>query len=236
MLRLIFMAFGGEAKFDKKKEKPVRLHWSLSAPLLVLSLLCVAAIFSGTVSGGLLGEADAIAPQLTQWPLHLLELSPRAETSPTLALSLSLTVVGLGLLLGYFFYGTKSSRAEKIWRAWPAFMRRAFETSLGFDLLYDKILVGGIVLPLSRFAKLFDDVAIDRVLVDGWQKIAMAIRKAVTVFDDVVIDGLLVDGIGGGVPELFGSSLRALQNGKVQSYLMAGIVALVALLFLGGLL
>jgi hypothetical protein len=87
-------------------------------------------------------------------------------------------------------------------------------------------------MPFAAICAKFDDMAIDRVAVDGWRDVAMVSQKTTGTFDDVVVDGIVVDGLGGGVPSLFGASLRSLQNGRIQRYLAvaAGALALAYLL------
>jgi hypothetical protein len=90
------------------------------------------------------------------------------------------------------------------------------------------------LLPFSSACSKFDDKVIDRVAVDGWKDATQLGNQIVGTFDDVVVDGVMVDGMAGGVPSVFGSSLRVLQNGRVQRYLMVAVSALILVYFLKG--
>ena len=80
-----------------------------------------------------------------------------------------------------------------------------------------------------RIFAVFDDKVIDRVAVDGWKDVAMVAKTSAGFVDDQIVDRAFVDGLGGATPVLVGASLRALQNGKVQRYMVFAVVALMAL-------
>ena len=90
-------------------------------------------------------------------------------------------------------------------------------------------------MPFSSFCAIFDDKVIDQGAVDGVKNVTQATKDVAGILiDDVLIDGLLVDGVGGAMPSALGSTLRTLQNGRVQRYLLVAVAALVVVLIWRG--
>lgn len=103
------------------------------------------------------------------------------------------------------------------------------EPDFGFVHYLSRIKVA---VPVAAFAQRLgmvlsavDDRLVDRVLVDGWGRVALRLKTIVGKFDDVVIDQLLVDGTAK-LPNVGGRAVIRLQSGKVQRYLMWAIAAL----------
>lgn len=248
MFRLMFKTFYGEPHDHHHYEAAHEGHWNMWVPLVTLAALSIAVLFTGSLTGGLLGHADQIfggandwfktlvvAPKLAMAGAH--EAAAHGEGHEGLAhfehmahipaMVLSLVVAGLGIFFSYLVFGAKKIPAEKLARLWPNFVHKIVDNLYFFDFLYIKVLIQKIFLPISNIFAKFDDKVVDRIGIDGWKDVTMVTQKAAGTFDDVVVDGILVDGMGGGIPTMFGQSLRVLQNGRVQRYLAVVVAALV---------
>ncbi len=255
MFRLIFKTFFGHPHDKEHYDHAHEGHWNMWVPLVVLAGLSVAVLFTGSLTGGLFGGADQVFGGGANWfktlvvpPVigHAAEVAGEGAEHGGMehfehmahmpALILSLIIAGCGILFSYLVYGAKKISAEKLSKLWPSFVHKTIDNLYFFDFFYIKVLIQKLFLPFSKLMSLFDDNVIDRVGVDGWKDVTMIGQRAAGTFDDVVVDGILVDGVGGGIPSVFGSSLRVLQNGRIQRYLIVVIAALVLGLIYKGVL
>jgi NADH-quinone oxidoreductase subunit L len=243
MFRLIFMTFFGHPHDHHHYDEAHEVSWNMWLPLAVLAFFSFSFWYTGSLTGGLAGAADKVLGgandwfvKLTQPPALKYREAMHADPHHSLAhfehvahipaMVLSLIVAGCGIFFSYLVFGAHKIKAEKLAGLWPKFVHKAIDNLYFFDWFYIKVVIQKLLVPFAKKNAQFDDAVVDRVLVDGWKDITMVGQKASGLFDDVVVDGVMVDGLGGGIPTVFGSSLRSLQNGKVQRYLMVAVVAL----------
>ncbi|MBS1983045.1 MAG: NADH-quinone oxidoreductase subunit L [Bdellovibrionales bacterium] len=257
MFRLIFVTFFGHPHDHHHYDEAHEVSWNMWLPLVVLAGLSFALLYTGSVTGGLVGHGDFVLGSANEWfqhlvvPPHIGAVAEHATEAASEAheglehyehlahipaMALSVVLAGFGILFSYLVYGSHKISAEKLSKLWPSFVQKAVDNLYYFDFFYIKIVIQKLFMPFSAILAKFDDGVIDRVVVDGWKDVAMVTQQSAGAFDDVVVDGLLVDGLGGGMPNLFGSSLRSLQNGKVQRYLMVAVGALILFFLLRGTL
>jgi NADH-quinone oxidoreductase subunit L len=246
MFRLIFVTFFGSHQShhaEEAHEVPVNM-W---IPLVVLASLSLAVLYSGSLTGGLLGHGDFIFGSANEWFTHLVrppefpqmealrEATKESEHHAHVpAMVLSVILASGGILFSYLVYGSKVFPREKLSKIWPNFVHKILDKNYGFDDFYIGTVIQKLLLPLTRRMAKTDDSFVDRILVDGWKDVTMVAQQATGMFDDVVVDGVIVDGIGGGVPSSFGASLRSLQNGRVQRYLLVAVGILVLFFLVKG--
>jgi NADH-quinone oxidoreductase subunit L len=244
MFRLIFMTFWGEPHDHHHYDEAHEVSWNMWLPLAILASLSFCVVYTGSITG--LGF-DKIFGNANEWILKLnpapmvegaeqarLALEEAAHHAHVPTMILSIIFAGAGILFSYLVYGSKKISAAKLESLWPRFVQKAIDNLYYFDAFYIKVVIKKLFLPLSDKNAKFDDAVIDRVMVDGWKDVTMVGQKASGIFDDMVIDGVMVDGAGGAFPTAIGSSLRHLQNGKVQRYLMVAVVALMLLFLFRG--
>lgn len=251
MFRLIFMTFFGKAHDAHHYDEAHEVHWNMWLPLVVLAGLSFAIVYTGSLTGGLLGSADQILGGANNWFTRLIVppvigmaggehgehgAAHFEHMAHMPAMILSLVLAGSGIFFSYLVFGSKTISAERLSKLWPNFVHKLIDNLYYFDWLYIKVLIQKMFLPFSKRVSDFDNKVIDRILVDGWKDVASATHTVSGIFDDVVIDGAMVDGVGGKIPTAFGSSLRVLQNGKVQRYIMVAVGALLVVYFLKGVL
>jgi NADH-quinone oxidoreductase subunit L len=252
MFRLIFMTFFGKPHDQHHYDDAHEVPWYMWVPLVVLAGLSFSFIFSGSLTGGLFGKADYILGAANNWFQYLVVapvLDPAAAAlsaesglayfepiahGPGMIMSVILALGGI--LFSYLVFGSKVISADKLEKFWPRFVQKAIDNLYYFDWVYIKGVIQKGLMPVGKGLATFDDVAIDRIMVDGTKDVTMTAQRAAGVVDDVVVDGVLVDGVGGGVPNAIGASLRSLQNGRVQRYVLVAVATIAFILLLIGVL
>lgn len=261
MFRLIFMTFFGKPHDQHHFEEAHEGGWNMTTPLIVLAVLSFGVFYSGSITG-ILKPLDMIFGGANQWfetlvrapqVLDLMatahsggvvkfsesfaeKMEPFAHTAHTPAMILSIIIAGIGIFFSYLVFGSKKISADRLERFWPRFVQKAVDNLYYFDQLYIGGFIKKVLMPFASKSAKFDDAVIDRVAVDGWKDVTVGVNQVAGTFDDVVVDGVFVDGVGGGVPNAFGATLRSLQNGRVQRYLIVAVAALMLLFFVRGVL
>ncbi len=219
-MRQITLTFLGEPRTEAARHAHESTA-TMTAPLLVLAGFSVAAGWVGIPESWTGGR-------ISNW-FHsfvggtLLEHPPAApfHWAPLL------TSVGVslgGLLLGWLVYRRVAAGAPDPVRKPLGFIYTILERKYGFDELYDRALVR----PAYWFAETFAYRWIDRGLIDGIlhavARLALRIGSAFrNYFDKPVVNGIIGDGTASLVKG-FGRQLRAVQTGRVQQYLIAGLI------------
>jgi NADH-quinone oxidoreductase subunit L len=218
MFRWLFLIFFGSSKKDHAHESP----WTMTVPLICLSILSLAVIFTGSPIG--LGELKLFGPA-SQWFEYLIVSSKTAapdEGSHLAPLILSLSVVTLGILLSYLTYFKKIIPAEKIAEKFQG-IYKTLTNLYWIDEFYEWLIVNNQIR-LNNFLANFDNRVIDETLVDGWAPITAKTSFVSGDFDNRAIDQTLVDGTGRIIGKT-GTEVRKIQTGKIQQYLLLGLGA-----------
>jgi len=247
MFRLIFMTFFGEPHdhhhYDHAHEVPPNMF----IPLVALASLSLAFLFSGSLTGGLLGHADFVLGGANDWfeklvtnatfsTGHSAQWAEHLHHAHIPAMLLSLLVAGAGIAFSFLVFGAKKISAEKLSNMWPSFVHKAIDNLYYFDWFYIKVFIKKAFLPFSAANANFDDKVIDTGVVDGVGRVTRVTKDiAGAVIDDAIIDGFLVDKGAGGVTALLGGQLQLLQNGRIQRYLLVAVGVLSLVLIWRGL-
>ena len=203
--RLWFRVFAGPAQSEDLHEG----HRSMLLPMMVLAAITTVLGFLGPAVGQFLGHE-------IPWP----------DLQTAL---LSTVVAGGGLLLGWYVYGRRSKVVNT--RALKQRYPHAYGilvNKLYLDLTYEYF----IVKPYGRFAAAlgrFDGAVIDGAVNwagSSWRRVA----DAGWSFDATVVDGV-VNGAAAIVKEA-GAQMRRIQTGRVRTYQMLVVGAVVALVVL----
>jgi len=233
MFRLIFLTFFGEPRDHHKYEHTHKEHvrelnrW---IPLAVLAGLSLSVFFSGSITGAL--HSDQIFGAYNDWfenliqsPVHHLsavEDEHGHHLAHNLALTISLVVAFGGALLSALFYFWKKIDPNRIKESLNQ-IYVILQNKYYFDWFYIEIIIKRAFIPVAAFFGYVDMELYDRYVIDGWAKVAKLGYGTARLVDDEVIDYLLVDGAGRSAFTL-GLGVRVLQNGKVQGYLMIGVL------------
>jgi NADH-quinone oxidoreductase subunit L len=200
--RLLFVAFYGKSRMDKKIEKQV--HESPPIMIVPLVILAVLAAIGGYVGlPRVLGVGNAIDEFLHPVFADTTIAQPLAEGAATegILIAVSVLAVAVGFLAAYWIYVRNWGMAERMTKSarWL------------YDLVYNKYYVDeayteAIVKPLRILADVLADV-VEQRSIDG------------------VVNGLAR------LIGLVGEGVRRLQTGLVRNYALAmliGVVAVVA--------
>ncbi|RMF95900.1 MAG: NADH-quinone oxidoreductase subunit L [Candidatus Schekmanbacteria bacterium] len=205
MFRLVFLTFCGESRVEPHTEE--HLHESPPSMTIPLTILGVLSVIGGYIGiPHILGGHNRIEAFLEPVFKFAAERTNelQAEGSESLELTLmvlSVLIALIGLAVAYYFYLKNKKVPEKL--------------AENFSPIY-KLLLN----------KYYVDEIYDALIVNPIKKGAVFLWE---FFDDKIVDGIV-----NGTAEFFedgGLSLRKLQSGKVQAYLVSILVGVV--LFVG---
>lgn len=226
-MRQISLGFLGEARTEAAKHAHESV-WTMTAPLIVLALFAIGAGWAGIphdfpVLGGLIPNwfHDFVATTL---PEH-----PEAIVFDPLPLLVSVVVALGGLALGWYLYRDQEAGAPDPLEARLGAIYTLLKNKYYFDELYDRLFVR----PAYWFAETFTYAWIDRGMIDGLLHAIGRSALRVGSFFRRYIDIPIVNGSGdlvGNSVKRAGGEFRVIQTGRVQQYLIVG------LLFTGALL
>lgn len=247
MFRLVILTFHGEPRnkerFDHAHESPKLM----TVPLIVLSLLSIFIFYTPNPispdAGWFLGEwistPQTVVPQSDSFEFmndgtlgnsekivhtELYEEAMHSAHYP--AMFLSLALAGFGILLAFIFYYWKKLNADKIADS----IKPVYQFSLNkwyVDEIYHFTVINGTIA-VSKILNWFDAYIVDGI-VNGSASLTRLISRISGLIDTYIVDGLV------NFTALFsgfmGLSLRRLQTGKVQTYIVFVIFSVFILLW-----
>ncbi|MFQ5706054.1 MAG: NADH-quinone oxidoreductase subunit L [bacterium] len=225
MFRLVYLTFAGKPRVQEKYDHAHESPWVMTVPLSVLALFSI-----GTISWGWFEHLLAKPELSTYATAAAASLVPHeaahagTHLAHNIAMISSILFAGLGILLATATYYWHKISAE----AWGARLKGIYTllwNKYYFDELYSATAVKGTLL-LSRASAVFDLRVIDGV-VNGAAKVVTLFSFAEGRFDLRIVDGLV--NLVARVVGFFGTQLREVQTGKVQSYILMALAAVVAL-------
>ena len=230
-MRQIGMTFLGQPRTEGASHAPESVP-SMTVPLMLISVFAIA--------GGWIGipaSFPVLGGLVPNWIEHFLEpymefmhLHPHHIAFQIMPLAVSLVVALGGLGIGYRIYGKglREGQTDPVARLlgpiWWMWHRKYW-----IDELYHGTIIL-FTMWLSRFLALFDREWVIDWIVNGVGRLAIRLSKLTSDFDRYVVDGL-VDGVGW-VSDQAGHIARLLQDGRVQTYLLFGMLILAVWLFL----
>jgi len=224
-MRQITLTFLGEPRTEAAQHAQ-ETPWTMTLPLVILAIFAISAGWVGIPEhfpglGGLFPNwfHEFVGGTL---PEHLegLEFS-------VVPLLTSLVVALGGLALGWMVYRNTPAKAQDpIEKAAPG-LHRVLKNKYYFDELYDRIFVR----PLYWFSETFTSAWMDRRVIDGslhWvAMISGVIGSALrTYIDKKVINQWIGDG-SASIVRRFGFTLRNIQTGRIQQYMIGALVTIV---------
>jgi NADH-quinone oxidoreductase subunit L len=204
--RLLFLVFHTEERMDiHDRDHLNEGHWSLWAPLLVLS---IPSIFVGFFAvdkflGDLLSASVHVLPQhgaMAEVENHFHGAFAMAKHGFT---GLPFIMLVLGALCAWFFW-VKMPHMPKVFQKKLSLLHKVLIHKYGFDLFNEKVIA-----PLTRGV--------------GWLFFRIG--------DTFLIDGLIVKGIPKVIYRL-GNIVRSIQTGLMYHYILVMVIGLIFLVFL----
>jgi NADH-quinone oxidoreductase subunit L len=223
-MRQITLTFLGEPRTDAAKHAQ-ETPWTMTVPLVVLAVFSVAAGWAGIPE-----HFPAIGGLLPNW-FHEFVGGTLLEHPETLEFSIfplltSLVVALGGLYLGWLVYRDLPAGAkDPVEEAVPD-VHKVLKNKYYFDEFYDTLFVR----PAYWISETFTSAWMDRGVIDGFLHwvamvsgvIGNALRNYI---DRPIINELMGDGTGRAV-KWFGRTLRVVQTGRVQQYMIGALVTL----------
>jgi NADH-quinone oxidoreductase subunit L len=229
--RQITLTFLGEPRTEAARHAQESV-WTMTAPLVLLSVFAIAAGWVG-IPEHFPGLGGVVPNWFHEFVGSTLGEAPEAVAFSAVPLLTSIGVALTGLGLGWLVYRRVPAGApDPLARALGP-VHTLLKNKYYFDELYDVILVR----PLRWFGETFVYQWMDRGLIDGILHGIGRLAGALGSFFRRAIDLPIINGFGDLVGESTkraGRSLRVLQTGRVQQYLLIGLVNVVvvgALLF-----
>ena len=234
MFRLIFKTFHGEPQKNEIHEHIYESPLPMSIPLIILSILSLAAVFTLPYVNPLDGHGwftHAVGEGAHVAGLNMHLVNEGIHHAHHDAMNISLIVATLGILISSLFYFFKKVNVEKL----TSVLNLVGLYSLSKNKFYvDSIYNTLLYKPFMWFSKLtsiIDWDIYDQKIVDAWGLITLKFSIKSGEADYNWLDQKIIDGFGK-FANYFGSELRATQSGVVQNYLMGGIVGLVAIILI----
>jgi NADH-quinone oxidoreductase subunit L len=252
MFRLVLLTFHGEPrdhhKFDHAHESPKLMV----VPLIILATLSIFIWYTPNPIGANQGwflkswvkTPQQVIPNETRFSFmvgkenHEVNVEEHGEIVNSLeytetmhwahykAMFASLALAGLGILLAFMFYAWKIFDADKLAEK----IKGLYNFSLNkwyLDELYDATAVSG-TLNTGKGLSLFDQKIVDGA-VNGSAWLTRFTSKLSGLFDTYVVDGLV--NFSAFFSGFVGLNFRKLQTGKVQTYIVYVVFAVIILLF-----
>ena len=241
MFRLLILTFHGE---PKRKDIFEHIHESpkvMVVPLVILAVLSLWFIFgpnpfdaSATWVEKYIHKPESVVPHEQQFEFNLpkegvlvTEYEHALHEAHIPAMLLSLGMAGLGILFAFLTYQWGKISAEKVANALKP-VYTFLKNKWYFDELYQNTFVLA-TLGISKFARWFDIKVIDGI-VDGSAHLTKLWSFSVGKFDWNIIDGLV--NLLAYITGFFGYITRLLQNGKVQTYIIYVVFAVIVLFYI----
>lgn len=248
MFRLVILTFHGKPadhhKYDHAHESP----WVMVAPLIVLASLSIFIWYTpnplssdaGWFMSSWVKSPETVVPENTRFEFmqsvkHGIEVHGEIVHSPLYtetmhwahypAMILSIVLAGLGILLAFILYQWKKVSADKMAEK----VKALYNFSLNkwyLDEAYDATAISGTI-NLAKILSWFDNKIVDGA-VNGSAWLGRFVSRISGLFDTFVIDGLV--NFTAFFSGFVGFALRKIHTGKVQTYLVFVVFAVIVLL------
>ena len=250
MFRLVILTFHGEPRDHHKYDHAHESPFVMVMPLVVLATLSIFIWYtpnpinpnSGWVLSSWIKTPTQVTPVETRFEFmkpsseeakaeiqgpvtHSVEYTETMHWAHYPAMFLSLILAGLGILVAFMFYQWNKLNADKLAEK----MKGLYNFSLNkwfLDELYDMTAIAG-TLGFSSILAWFDYNIVDGI-VNGSATVTRFTSRMSGWFDTFVVDGAV--NFAAFFSGFIGLSFRRLQTGKVQTYIIFVVFAIIILL------
>lgn len=254
MFRLVIITFHGEPRDKEKYDHAHESKWLMTVPLVVLSVLSIFIFYTpnplAADAGWFLNDwvrtPQTVVPAEASFDfmqsgmnaeeanlahdsgiVHSTQYTEAMHHAHYPTMILSLVLAGLGILFAFLFYQWKKVNVEKLAESF----RPLYKFSLNkwfVDEFYHATFIGG-TLEGSKALAWFDYYIIDGI-VNASASVTKVISNLSGWFDHYVVDGFV--NFTAFFSGFVGLSFRRLQTGKVQTYLVFVVFAVLVLLLI----
>lgn len=259
MFRLVILTFHGEPRDHHKYDHAHESPFVMAAPLVVLAVLSVFIWYTpnpiGADQGWFLSKwiktPHTVVPQESRFNFMKTEEVKSEEHAPAAeakseaghnvihsemyteamhhahypAMFLSLAVAGLGIFFAFFMYHWKKVDPDKLAGKLPWLYKFSLNKWY-IDELYEATWIAG-TMAFSKALAWFDNVIIDGI-VNGAATVTKMASRISGLFDTYVVDGFV--NFTAFISGFIGLNFRKLQTGKVQTYLIFVIFAIIIIM------
>ncbi len=224
-MRQITLTFLGKARTEEAKnahESP----WTMTVPLVILAFFGVVAGWVG-IPEGFPGIGGLVANWFHEFVGGTLIEHPEAVAFNYVPLMTSILVALGGLFLGWAVYRNIPEGAEDPLAKFLGPVYTLLKNKYYIDELYNFLFVR----PSYWLSRTFAYLWMDRKIIDGFIHLIGRISVSIGGFFRNYIDVPIVNGFGDFVGEgtkRIGQALRVIQTGRVQQYMIAGLVTIAA--------
>jgi len=227
-MRQITLSFLGEPRTEAAKHAH-ETPWTMTTPLVVLAFFAVTYGWVG-IPEHFPGIGGVIPNWFHDWVGSTLPHHPEAVEFSIVPLLTSLTVALGGLFVGWLVYRDIKAGQEDPLKKPLGQLYAVLHNKYYFDEFYD----WAFVKPAIWFSEVFSYQWMDRGLIDGIlhavARVAYSLGGVFRNYIDVPIINGFGDLVGEGVKKL-GKTLRVIQTGRVQQYMLIALVLFSASLF-----
>jgi NADH-quinone oxidoreductase subunit L len=220
-MRQITLTFLGESRTESAHHAQ-ETSWTMTLPLIILAVFAIGIGWFGIsetfpIIGGI------IPNYVHEFIGSTLEETPEALPFSIWPLLVSLFVALGGLSLGWLVYRNQKSGADDPLKIALGPVHTLLKNKYYFDEIYDRIFVR----PAYWVSDTFTNQILDRGIIDGILHFIARIASSVggilrNYFDKPIVNGF-GDFVGEGVKKV-GRSLKIIQTGRVQQYLIMALV------------
>jgi NADH-quinone oxidoreductase subunit L len=248
MFRLVILTFHSQPRDHHKYEHAHESPWVMVAPLVVLAALSIFIWYTpnplspdaGWFMSSWVKTPESVVPENTRFEfmqsaVHGGQSHGEIVHSPLYtetmhwahypAMIMSILLAGFGILLAFLFYQWKKISADKI----ADKVKWLYNFSLNkwyLDEAYDATAISGTI-SLAKILSWFDNKIVDGA-VNGSAWLGRFVSKISGLFDTFVIDGFV--NFTAFFSGFIGFTLRKIHTGKVQTYLVFVVFAVIILL------
>ena len=233
MFRLLILTFHGnhaeESRLNDVHESPK----VMTIPLIILAMLSLFVFYSfnpfGASSGWFYAAIErpaSMVPEVLQ-PAAAAQFYEAVSAVHTPAMLLSILIAVAGVIFAFTVYEWKKVSADRI-SASMGFLYRGSLNKWYFDDFYYKVFVNG-TLSLTQALKWFDDNVVDGI-VNGSATVTRGLSRISGWTDVNIVDGLV--NLTARVTGYLGKTIKTLQTGSVQTYIVYVVFAFLIFFFL----
>ena len=225
MFRLIFMTFYGK---PAKQEVLDNIHESpatMTTPLIVLATLSIFIVYTLPYINpfsdhgwftDLIVATNSVVPQYVNPSAH--EIAEGIHHAHLPAMIISVIVAFTGIALAVIIYLKKKLSAEKLAKSLALPYKLSFNKFF-VDEIYSRLLINPTI-KLAKAIGFFDWEIYDKYFINGFGRVTDRLSRFIGInLDYDVLDQQIVDGVGKST-RFFGSTLKFIQTGKIQNYLV----------------
>jgi len=237
MLRLIFMTFHRGSKFPKVYRRIKESPREMTIPMVILSGLTLFLFYTlpqinpffdtGWWFTNLIVARDTVVTGFEIITAH--EIMVSMHHNHLAAMLLSVALAGLGILFSWLMY-LRKKLSPQVWAKRSGFLYRLSFNKYYIDEIYERFIYKPLLKLTERVGYIDWDIY-DQRFIDGFGRVTDKLARVSGELDWEGLDKMIVNGIGRQFQRA-GQSLRQIQTGRLQNYLLFALLGIIIILIL----